>query len=342
MPIEIGNPILEWISAILIVAFAAIVSATSIILSHPQLKRFALARPNARSAHKVATPQGGGIGVVIAVLAATAAALAMTEPASIGPLSPVLGAALLLAVVGAIDDIRPLPALARLLVQVIAVAIVLASIPRNLQVFPFLEWWQERALFLIAGVWFVNLVNFMDGIDWMTVVEVISITVGVILVGIVGEAPFPLVVVALALGGAVIGFAPFNRPVARLFLGDVGSLPIGLLLGWMLMMLAIGGHVAAAVILPLYYLADATITIFRRILANEKIWVAHRSHYYQRALDNGLTVTAVIARVGMANCALVILATVSAAFPNTLSISLTLAAAVVITAWLLYELSRKR
>ena len=99
-----------------------------------------------------------------------------------------------------------------------------------------LPWWLERALLVLGGLWFVNLVNFMDGIDWMTVAEAVPISAGVVLLGIAGGLPAPAVIVALALLGAMIGFAPFNRPVARLFLGDVGSLPIGLLLGWLLVL----------------------------------------------------------------------------------------------------------
>jgi UDP-N-acetylmuramyl pentapeptide phosphotransferase/UDP-N-acetylglucosamine-1-phosphate transferase len=105
-----------------------------------------------------------------------------------------------------------------------------------------LPWSIERALLLLGGVWFVNLVNFMDGIDWMTVAEVVPVTAGVALLGAIGAAPPLAMLVALALLGAIIGFAPFNRPVARLFLGDVGSLPIGLLLGWLMLLLAGRGH----------------------------------------------------------------------------------------------------
>ena len=89
----------------------------------------------------------------------------------------------------------------------------------------------------------------------------------------------------------MIGFAYFNRPVARLFLGDVGSLPIGLLLGWLLLLLAANGHLAAALLMPLYYLADATITLLRRLFRGEPVWHAHRTHFYQLATDRGFTVT---------------------------------------------------
>ena len=85
----------------------------------------------------------------------------------------------------------------------------------------------------------------------------------------------------------MLGFAPFNRPVAHLFLGDVGSLPIGLALAWLLILLAGHGHLSAALLLPLYYVADATITLLRRLIKGEPIMQAHRSHIYQRAADSG-------------------------------------------------------
>jgi UDP-N-acetylmuramyl pentapeptide phosphotransferase/UDP-N-acetylglucosamine-1-phosphate transferase len=141
-----------------------------------------------------------------------------------------------------------------------------------------------------AVLWFVNLVNFMDGIDWMTVAEVVPVTAALAMFGLMGALPPDATVVALALCGAIIGFAPFNRPVARLFLGDVGSLPIGLLLGWLLVLLAGHGHLVAALLLPLYYLTDATITLLRRLMRGKPITEAHRSHYYQRALANGFSV----------------------------------------------------
>ncbi len=111
--------------------------------------------------------------------------------------------------------------------------------------------------------------------------------------------------IALALCGAVIGFAYFNRPVARLFLGDVGSLPIGFLLGWLLLLVAASGHLAAAIVMPLYYLADATITLLRRLFRGEPVWHAHRSHFYQLATDRGFTVIGVVAWVFAVNVALV-------------------------------------
>lgn len=284
----------------------AAISAALIFVLRPLLVRYALARPNARSSHRAPTPQGGGIAVVAATILVAAAVVALVPSlaANPAPLALVFGCTIVLAVVGAVDDIRPLTPLVRLILQGAAVLVVLAALPPQLHLFPIVPWWLERALLFVAVLWFVNLVNFMDGIDWMTVAEVVPITAALALYGWLGALPSDAAFVAVALCGAMLGFAPFNRPVARLFLGDVGSLPIGLLLGWLLILLA-DKHFAAALLLPLYYLADATITLLRRLIAGEPVMQAHRKHFYQRALDAGLGVHQIVGRVFLLNVALV-------------------------------------
>jgi UDP-N-acetylmuramyl pentapeptide phosphotransferase/UDP-N-acetylglucosamine-1-phosphate transferase len=207
--------------------------------------------------------------------------------------------------VGAADDLWQLEATPRLLLQIAAVTIVMATLPSDMRILPMLPWWLERAVVLIGGIWFVNVVNFMDGIDWMTVVEIVPVTAALALFGLTGALPPDATLVAVGLCGAMIGFAPFNRPVAKLFLGDVGSLPIGLLLGWLLILLAGRGHLTAAILLPLYYLADATSTLLRRLVNGEPIAQAHRSHFYQRALDGGFRAYQIVGRVFAVNIALV-------------------------------------
>ena len=290
---------------------AALVSASMTHLLHPTLTRYALTKPNMRSSHQRSTPQGGGLAVIAATIG-----LASLLAVSIGGIttsfrSDLLGifsATLLVALVGAADDISAVPVGARLLLQAIAVALVISTLPADLSIIPLMPAWAERAMLFAGMLWVVNLVNFMDGIDWMMVAEVVPVAAGLALVGLLGALPAYAVVVALALLGAMVGFAPFNRPVARVFLGDVGSVPIGLLLGWLLVLLAGRGHVAAALLLPLYYLADATITLLRRFVSGEKIWQAHRTHFYQRATDNGFAVLDIVRRVFALNVGLVALA----------------------------------
>jgi UDP-N-acetylmuramyl pentapeptide phosphotransferase/UDP-N-acetylglucosamine-1-phosphate transferase/uncharacterized membrane protein len=254
--------------------------------------------------------------VILATLAVAWGAAALLHPLPGGDVSQLLAlttAAGLLAVVGGIDDVHGLAPLPRLITQCAAVVIVITVLPHDLRLLPMLPWWIEATCLLIGGIWFVNLTNFMDGIDWMTVAEVVPVTGAIVLLGLLGiVAPLPTLV-ALALLGAMLGFAPFNKPVARLFLGDVGSLPIGLVLGWLLLRVAGRGELAAALILPLHYVADATLTLIRRMAAGEPIWQAHRSHFYQRAIDGGFTVPEIIARVFAVNLALVALALIAVA-----------------------------
>jgi UDP-N-acetylmuramyl pentapeptide phosphotransferase/UDP-N-acetylglucosamine-1-phosphate transferase len=325
---------------ILLLCAAAAACAGLIVLLRPVLERYALARPNARSSHNKPTPQGGGIAVVGVTLLLSLIVFAL-EPsfgsAALQEFAPIVIAAILLALVGVVDDIRTLDALPRLLLQFVAVAIVLLTLPNEARVAPLLNFWLERALLLLAGVWFVNLVNFMDGIDWITVAEVVPVTACLVALGFNGGLPAYAIVVAIALCGATLGFAPFNKPVARLFLGDVGSLPIGLLLGWLLLLLATQGYIAAALLLPLYYLADATITLLRRLRAGEKVWQAHRSHFYQRAIDGGFTVREIVAQVFVLNIVLAALASATVLLPSPFMTAGALIAGAALVGGLLYR-----
>jgi UDP-N-acetylmuramyl pentapeptide phosphotransferase/UDP-N-acetylglucosamine-1-phosphate transferase len=333
-------------SVLATVAVAALLLSWGLVaLLRPWLLRHAMAQPNARSSHRAPTPQGGGIAVITATIAmawgGVALAPAFPQIAS-SELIAVTAAAALLAVVGGLDDVRPLPEGVRLAAQFVAVLAVVAALPRDFQVLPYLPWWLERAGIVLGWVWLINLTNFMDGIDWMTVAEVVPVTGALVLLGLSGTLDLVPALIAAALFGAVLGFAPFNRPVARLFLGDVGSLPIGLLLGWLLLQLAGRGHLAAALILPLYYLADATITLARRVARREPVWQAHRTHFYQRATDNGFGVPEIVARVFLVNLALAVLALVSVAKSGLLVSLLALAAAGMMVGWLLTVFARPR
>jgi len=295
-----------------IAAIACMLSVAFIVGSRTLLVRYAMARPNARSSHSSPTPQGGGIGVIGATIVAVGCVYllvpeAMGDP---GRVVSLFASIIALAALGLTDDIRPLNAMPRIILQIAAAALVISTLPADLRLVPSLPWWLERTFVLIGCVWFINLVNFMDGIDWMTVAELVPITAGLGIFGLMGALPQDATFVAIALFGAIVGFAPFNRPVARLFLGDVGSLPIGLILSWMLILLAGNGHLAAALLLPLYYLADATITLAGRITRGEPIAEAHRDHFYQRA-TSGYGIYQIVGIVFALNVVLVALAAVS-------------------------------
>lgn len=320
---------------------AAALSYLLVWAIRPVLQRFALAKPNARSSHRIPTPQGAGVAVITATVAVSAM-IAGSSGLGSNMLTTLLGATVFLAAVGLADDLRSVPIVPRLLLQTLAVAAVVFTTPDSLRIVHSVPLWIERGLIVIAGIWFVNLVNFMDGLDLMTAAEVVPVTAALALLGAMGGVPPPVTIVAAALCGAMIGFAPFNRPTAKVFLGDVGSLPIGLLVGWSLLQLAYHQHLVAALLLPLYYLTDATVTLLRRMARREPFWKSHRSHFYQRATDNGLTAAEVVSRVFVVNVGLAILATTSTMSP-ALSIKLLLLAAGFLTvAILIYGFVRPR
>ncbi|CAL78889.1 putative Glycosyl transferase, group 4; Putative undecaprenyl-phosphate N-acetylglucosaminyl 1-phosphate transferase [Bradyrhizobium sp. ORS 278] len=325
-------------NAALIALLAAVMCAVSIVLLRPLLQRYALARPNARSSHKIPTPQGAGIAVVGATLVVGGA---FASVLGFAPLSMLFIAVPMLALVGLVDDIRPIPVLPRFVLQGLAVGLVVFTAPDDLRLFQ-IPLAVERTLLLIAGLWFVNLVNFMDGLDLMTVAEAAPITTTLVLFGLSGGLPWPATAISAALAGAMLGFAPFNKPVANVFLGDVGSLPIGLLLGWGLLHLAWQGSIAAALLLPLYYLVDATFTLLRRMARREPFWAAHRTHFYQQATDNGFTVARVVGEVFVLNIALAALAVLSVALQSLVADVILLVFGLGAVAFVLSRFSRPR
>jgi len=331
------------ISAVLaILIAAAVLSASLIVALGPWLARYAVAKPNVRSSHKLPTAQGGGIAVVAATAATSGGALYFSPAASANALSLTLlfCAVVLIAAVGVMADKHPIAPAPRLMLQAFAVIVALSVLPPELRLLPVLPWWSERILLVVGTLWFVNLVNFMDGLDWMTVVEVVPITGALAAVGLVGLLSWQDVVMSLALCGATIGFAFFNRPVAKLFLGDVGSLPIGLLLGWLLIVLAGSGGRTAAVLLPLYYLADTTITLLRRAVRGETVWQAHRTHFYQRATDRGFSVGEVVTRVFILNLCLCSLAFATVFVPGRPSAIAALTVGAALVVWTLATFAR--
>ena len=253
--------------------------------------RFALDQPNERSLHERPVPRTGGLAVLAGVAAATAAF-------GIGLWLP-LGLALALAVISMIDDLRGMPTLARLIAHLAAAG--------------FLAWFVlspmhplELLLIVLAIAWITNLYNFMDGSDGLAGgMTVIGFAAYALAAWLAGRAP--LAATSLALAAAALGFLVFNFHPARIFLGDVGSIPLGFLAG------ALGVVGWRDDVWPLWFpvlvfgpfIADATVTLAKRALRRERVWQAHRDHYYQRLVRMGFghRGTALIGYAAMLLCA---------------------------------------
>ena len=276
----------------------------------------AIDNPNHRSSHVRPTPRGGGIAPVLVTLAAWAAAETLL-PGDWGVVAwdvrPVFAAALALTVLSLLDDLRGLPWALRLLAQALAVVAGLITLPGPV----FQGLLPDRVDLVCTALlwlWFINLFNFMDGIDGIAGAEATTIGIGIAAVAATAGLPPILGAWGMCIAAAALGFLLWNWRPARVFLGDVGSIPWGFLLGWLLLLLAAHGHWAPAILLPLYFLADATLTLLRRLAKGAPPWAAHRTHAYQRAAAAWADHAPVVVRMLALNGALVALSLLSVAY----------------------------
>jgi len=274
------------------------------VLSAAQL----LDQPNERSNHEIPVPRGGGIAV-------TCAAIAFLFIAATPNL--VLWATAGIAIISFLDDKGDVDIRWRLLIQVLAVTLLF--LPHSIA-----DWYFAGPVFqgllppladrLLAGLMllgFMNIFNFMDGIDGISGVEAIGIGTGIFILTFFAPHLRVLGVEGLVISAAALAFLVLNWHPARLFLGDVGSVPLGFLLGYLLLAMAAKGDWAAALILPAYYLTDGGLTLLKRLLSGQKIWEAHSEHAYQRAVRAGWPHDWVASRIAVLNFALILLAAIA-------------------------------
>lgn len=240
--------------------------------------------PNERSSHRSAIPRGGGLAIVAGVAAGTLLLGAFGEWPS-RPLQVALGGAAIIAILGAIDDFHPLNARYRLLVQLfVAVVVVIAlggvgRLPLPAPLDLSLGWLAgPLAVFWLVSV--TNFYNFMDGIDGLAAGQAVASCIGVA----VAAWTFGAVQFALVLAASAVGFLVFNRPPARIFLGDAGSTSLGFAIAALPLLAPAGQrHIAlfaVAVGLSLFLL-DPVETLLRLVRRGHRIGAAHRAHSYQ-------------------------------------------------------------
>ncbi len=264
------------LTALVLTALAACLCAVllALLLETGWAWRLAVDHPNDRSLHQRPTPRCGGWGIVVTLLL-------ILLPATPG-LWPLCAGLLGLACISALDDRGTLSIAFRLAAQIVAVGWTMAWMLAPL------AWWNVVVCGLV-WIWSINLYNFMDGADGLAGAMTF---VGFGCYAIAAAAIDPAVTMAsVAASGAALGFLRFNRPPAKLFLGDVGSIPLGFLaaavgiLGW-------HQHdwpfwFPLLVFSP--FVADATMTLLRRLFRGEPVWRAHREHYYQRLIQSGIS-----------------------------------------------------
>lgn len=235
--------------------------------------------PNHRSLHQAPVPRSGGLGIMAgSCLGWLILYLTQENPGLPGLVLPALG----LCAFSLIDDVRGLSVIWRLIAQLLAAAIVVASLGAP-------EYVAGGLLAVLAMTWMTNLFNFMDGAN--------GLAGGMALFGFGFYAlaawtagATDLSLIAACLAAAAAGFLLFNFDPARIFMGDSGSIPLGFLAA----ALGLAGWLRGCwpLLFPVLvfspFIVDASVTLGRRLLRHEKIWHAHREHYYQRLIRMGL------------------------------------------------------
>lgn len=251
----------------ILAAFAASWLALAVLLKRRHV--LPMDHPNARSLHATPTPRIGGLGI----MAGVAVAGAWLGDAA---LLPVLLAAMALAGLSLADDVRGLPVYVRFLAHFVAAAICLLALG--------LSAWGLLAATL-AVVWMTNLFNFMDGADGLAGGMAVIGFGALALAAWLADAP-GLAVFCAALAATALAFLRFNFPPARLFMGDAGSIPLGFMAATLGILGARQGVWPWVFPLIVFspFIVDATATLVQRAWRGEKVWRAHRSHYYQRAV----------------------------------------------------------
>jgi UDP-N-acetylmuramyl pentapeptide phosphotransferase/UDP-N-acetylglucosamine-1-phosphate transferase len=239
--------------------------------------------PGERQSHNAATPTGGGLGLVLAIVA-TSFYLHASLPLPAFWWKGMLPGILLLGAIGWLDDSRQVSAWLRLLVQLAVSLCLIACVPLQ----SYGGGMVTAIITVVAMVWYMNLYNFMDGSNGMAAFQgVFAGLLLAVLFGIDGQAPAALL--ALVTAAACAGFLPLNFPSARVFMGDVASVPLGFIFA-ALSLYGVGQGVFAwpvAVLVMAVFVVDATLTLLARVIRRERWYTAHAQHVYQRLIGHG-------------------------------------------------------
>lgn len=274
-------------------------------------KKEILAHPNARSSHKSPTPIGGGLAILSGfLLGCIALAPTYTGPAS--NLIILFFSLSVIAIVSFLDDVKEVSVSFRLAIHILSSAFAAYIILKNGSILlNYLPYWCEFCFITLFIAGFINLFNFMDGIDGMTSMETIFLGLSVTICFYLTGMPNKYIYLSLLLTVCTIGFSKHNWHPAKIFIGDVGSVSIGFIFAILLCTWAAAGYQLEAMILPMYYFADAGVVLLLRIINKESFWLPHNKHFFQIAVRAGATHAEIVLKVLKRNLILFVLCLVS-------------------------------
>ena len=274
--------------------------------------------PGNRRAHLKITPRGGGVSLVIIFIFII---ISWREIMGIPPMWRFIGIFFQVALISFVDDLKNTHASIRFIIHLCgAMAVLSIYLTPNLLFHQLLPDSLDFAVATICLTAFINIYNFMDGIDGITASQSIHLAITILLVCFLQKSMIIHVtlvqIIATIILGWSLGFLIFNWQPASIFIGDVGSISIGFLLGICLILLAASGQklFISSIIMCLYYISDGGLTILIRLIKGEKIWQPHLQHFFQKAVRKGMSHKQIVSNIIICNFCLMILSLTSLYF----------------------------
>ena len=319
----------EQLSPLIILFFGSFIFASLLTKALiVQLANFGMIDvPGVRRAHTTSTPRGGGLAISL-VLIVLGPLFEYSTTKSFYYSVKILPPFFMISLISFLDDIKTIHVSIRFTVHLFCASYVVYNF-----MYPSLVLHYDlpvSLVFVLASIGltaFLNIYNFLDGIDGITAAETIHLS-GTILIlcylksDAITHLNF-IVGVSTLICACSLGFIIFNWPPAKIFLGDVGSIGIGFLTGLNLLLIAAACErlFISAIIASLYYISDGGLTILIRLLNGEKIWQPHLKHFFQKAVKKGMSHKQVVKRIIFCNYTLMILA-ISALYAPLIALSL--------------------
>ena len=300
----------------------------------PFLKKKSLVDyPSERSNHKILVPKGAGI-VLVPLFIFSLWGVFVSQDFFDKQWSIFLTSIVILFIVSLIDDFKNLSAPIRLLVHFITVAMSIFILKEDIYKFidnnilsfidfnPLFIFYLFSVALIILWIWIINLFNFMDGMDGLTCTQVLVLALTINILYLLGYMNENFQFLSLILISLFLAFYKFNKPTAQIFLGDVGSIPVGYIAGLVLIYNFLkGGPSVSILIVYLYYLFDSTLTLVIRLIKRKNIFEAHSDHFYQKILRAGQTHRQVLNKITFLLFFLFVFSMISIKYPISSLIS---------------------
>ena len=284
--------------------------------------------PTERSNHQTPKPRGAGI-ILIPLILFSTSVIFLLEDTLNNNWKIIFGFCLLLSIVSLLDDVKNISAKIRLTFQIFCVFSSLYLFKDQLNIFirssEFLIIFNGIeslglsfvfCFLVMLWVWIINMFNFMDGMDGITSVQISSLSILTNFLAILGLIEETFIYFSLILLTISFAFYSVNRPPSKIFLGDVGSIPIGFIAGFILIYnMIMYNLVFPFLIIMLYYLQDSIATIILRFFKKENVFQAHSSHFYQKILRKGYSHDYVLKKIIYLNAILLLLAILAYYYP---------------------------